>query len=307
MKLIVLMCMLSRMIGRTKFLFQRLGWRHLIWICLLAGITYVCPPFFYAASYSWHLLHPVCQERIIENIQGEWIAVEGISAGFWYVPADNGRVIILVGGRGGTVLDWQPEVDTLVERGYGVAVLADPGCNLPVSSLGIREKEQVTDVVSYLVDVEQVEWIGAAGFSAGASALALAVPEMDELEAVVLMGNFADLKSEIAFTPYKTGSVGWLGQHSVPFWYWVYTGYQIRDVSPITSYDTYTDINVFLIQGEFESNRTRAAEQLEVLLKNDAVNAQLWIVPGGYHGTYYRAAGEAYLKRLVVFFDRASE
>ena len=287
-------------------MFRRLGWRHLIWVFVLAGITYVCLPFFYASSYTWHLLHPLCRGNNIEDIQGEWVQILDADSqpfDFWYVPSESGRVVILVGGRGGTISDWQPEIDVLIEEGYGVAVLADPGCNLPTSSLGVREKWQIEAVGNYLSEVEQIEWIGAAGFSAGASALALAVPEMDQLQAVVLMGNFADLKSEIMYTPYKIGSVGWLGQHAVPVWYWIYSGYRVGELSPITAYKEYGDVDVLIIHGEYEALRTNAEIQIEVLQENETVYAELWIVPAAYHGTYYRTAGETYLSKLIRFFN----
>ena len=294
------------MIGQISIFFRRLGWRHLIWILVLAGITYVSLPFFYAADYTWHLLHPNCMESEIENVQGEWIQVEEAYSGsflFWYVPAENGRMIVLVGGRGGTLSDWQAEVNAFVNEGYGVAVLADPGCNLPISTLGFREKNQITAVVEYLTDDKQIEWIGAAGFSAGASALALAVPEMDQVRMVVLMGNFADLKSEMMYTPYKVGSIGWLGQQAVSFWYWLFTGNKTSDVSPITAYKAYEGVNVFLVHGQYEVQRTQAEKQLEILDENESVNAELWIVPGAYHGMYDRVEGDIYLRTLIDFFN----
>jgi dipeptidyl aminopeptidase/acylaminoacyl peptidase len=294
------------MIGKIERLLRRLHWRHLIWLFVLAGLTYVSLPFFYAAGYTWRLLHPQCRETFLDTVQGDWRSVEddeATSFSFWYVPPNNNRVVLLIGGREGTLLDWQPEIEALLDEGYGVAVLPDPGCNLHTATLGAQEKEQISAVVNYLTDIEQVEWIGAAGFSAGASALALAVPQTESLQAVVLMGNYSDLQFEMMYTPYQPGSIGWLGQHALPFWYWGFTGIRVKEVSPLAAYDEYKGVNVLMIHGEYEAQRTQAENQLTMIRNNKDINADLWIVPQAYHGMYYDAAGETYLKRVVDFFN----
>jgi alpha-beta hydrolase superfamily lysophospholipase len=280
--------------------------RHFFWFVLLAGLTYVSLPFFYAADYTWKLLHPVCQESEIDGIEGRWVELtheKDFVFNYWFVEPENGRILMLVGGRGGRLSDWQHEVEAFVKLGYGVVVLPDPGCNLSTATLGIAEKNQIVAVADDLNANGDAQWIGAVGFSAGASALALAVPQTDEINAVILLGNFADLQSEILYTPYPAGSVGWLGQHGVPFWYWVFTGYRVIDVNPMAAFSAYGNVDVLLIHGEYEVERTQAEKQLDVLQGYDHLNAELWIVPEAVHGMYYDAAGDEYLLHLLEFID----
>ncbi|MBI9049803.1 MAG: hypothetical protein JEZ00_10310 [Anaerolineaceae bacterium] len=300
------MYILNRMIGWIEINFlKRLRWRHFIWMLIVAGVAYVCLPFFYAASYTWDLLHPVCQldGQPIEEVQSVfWRDEEYGPVHFLYLPPQNGRVIIMVGGRCGSVQDWQTEIDIFKEYGFGFAILPDPSCMEHPASLGIKEKSQIMAMTTYLHTRDEVHWIGAAGFSAGASALALAIPEMPDLQAAVLMGNFADLQSEIMYADYPLGSFGWLAQRSVLCWYRVFTGYAANQVNPMEAYENYPALKLLLIHGEQEAQRTQAEIQYQVAKLGGAKEVQLWIVPDAGHGMYETVASEDYVERLYKLF-----
>jgi hypothetical protein len=297
---------LNRMTGWNKRhpLFQKLS-RRILQLLLAAGSVYLAVPFIYAAAYTWGLLHPRCEFYAIPDIPAKaitWQDAGGHSSTFWYIAPQNGRVLLLVGGHNGNLDNWRAEVNTFYQHGFGFIILPDPSCDDLPASLGYKEQKSVLAAVDFIHTQPEVSWLGAMGFSSGAAALLLAAPLIPDLRAMALMGNYADLRSEILSTPYLAGSLGWLGQHSVLLWYRLISGVTAAEVRPVDAYAELPPLKLLLIHAQDEAQRTQAQMQWQQAQLGNGVQADLWLVEGAYHGNYHEAAGEEYLFRLEELF-----
>jgi hypothetical protein len=262
-------------------------------------------PFFSAAPYTWKLIHPACavQQPLSPAMERmTWTDENGVRADFWFVPPQNGRVLVLVGGHNGTLADWQTEVDHFSTMGYGFVILPDPACNDLPASLGLKESRQVLAAVSFLRSRPEVEWVGSLGFSSGAAALLMAGPQMPEMQAMALIGNFAELRSEMLFQPSPFLSFSWLAQRSVMLWFPLFTGVNVDQVRPVEAYASLPPLDLGLIYGEQEAERTQALTQGQMAKEGSARSVKLWIVPEARHGEIPSESESRYWQVLEELF-----
>ena len=299
------MCTLNRMTGWINHGLLRNHGRKLVWGIFLLGCAYFLIPFFSAAPYTWKLLHPACKidqplSPAMELIT--WTDENGVRTDFWFVPPQNGRVLVLVGGHNGTLADWQAEMDHFSATGYGFVIFPDPACNDLPASLGLKESKQVLAAVSFLRSRPEVTWVGSLGFSSGAAALLMAGPQMPEMQAMVLMGNFAELRSEMLFQPSPFLSFSWLAQRSVILWFPLFTGVRVDQVRPVEAYASLPPLGLLLIYGEQEAERTQAITQGQMAKEGSARSVKLWIVPEAYHGEIPPDSQDQYWQVLDELF-----
>lgn len=300
------MCILNRMTGWINRIHgvNAIG-RKLVWGIFLLGCAYFLIPFFSAAPYTWKLLHPACAvEKPLSHAMEPvtWTDENGVRSDFWFVPPQNGRVLVLVGGHNGTLADWQAEIDHFSAQGYGFVILPDPACNDLPASLGPKESRQVLTAASFLRSRPEVEWVGSLGFSSGAAALLMAAPQMPEMQAMALMGNFADLRSEMLSQPASILSFSWLAQRSVMLWFAVFSGYDVDQVRPVEAYASLPLLDLLLIYGEQEAERIQADFQWQTAKEGSARSVKLWIVPGAYHGEIPPDSEDRYWQVLEELF-----
>ncbi len=300
------MCILNRMTGWIRRIqgFNPIG-RRLLWGIFLLGCAYFLIPFLSAGPYTWTLLHPACEidqplSPAMERLS--WMDDNGVQVEFWYLPPRNGRVLILVGGHNGTLADWQAELDYFSASGFGFVILTDPACNDLPASLGPKESRQVLAAASFLRSRQDVQWVGSMGFSSGAAALLMAAPQLPEMQAMVLMGNFAALRSEILFQPSPYLSFSWLAQRSVLLWFPLFTGVSVDQVRPVEAYASLPPLDLLLIYGEQEAERTQADFQFQTAKDGSARSVTLWIVPGAYHGEIPSGSEDRYWQVLEELF-----
>jgi dipeptidyl aminopeptidase/acylaminoacyl peptidase len=277
--------------------------RWLILILAAAFLTYEIG--IAAASYFYvdSLLNPGCETTLSEKTGYESWQIPsrtGYSLPAWWRPGTNGAAIILLPGNGGSRDTLLAEAKLLASHGYGVLSLSPRACVGLISTLGLREADDLSAAASVLSQQPSVAWIGVLGFSAGGVAAILGAVETPQIQAVIAEGHYRSLDFEINNSRAIPLSTEWHVQRWVSLWFRIRTGVWPGQISPIAALPALAR-PVLLIFGEEELENTGAREQFLAAVPP----RQLWIVPGAGHGDYFQTNPLEYEKRVLDFLDQA--
>ncbi len=295
---------------------DRQYWIHLIRfaaVALVAGLltAYIGTAVVSGAIYAHALTHPGCgntgitpNDIGIEDTQDvAYPTHDGMTLRAWYLPPQNGVVIILLPGLGGGRDGMPREGIILARHGYGLLMTEMRSCTHPEgqTTLGYYEAKDLEEAVTWVLDQPGVEHVGVLGYSLGGITATLGVAEDERVEAVVAEGGFYDLAADIT----NAGGTNSLWEtimfQAILVCFRLETGVNARDVSPISVIDRISPRPLLLIYGELETGETHPQEQLA----QAGEPKDLWIVPGAWHGGYLDVAAEEWERRVVAFFDSA--
>ena len=230
---------------------------------------------------------------------------DGLILEAWYYPGANGRAVLALGGVGGSLGRSAPPVGFLLAAGYGVLQIGSRACAGEAVTLGAREVLDAEAGLRFLASRTEIEPGGIAlyGFSMGGAAAIRTATRNPVVAAVIAEGGYHNLGEDFV----EPGSDRSLPE--VVFLYTVAGVYRLRtgenpwEVSPVDSIGAIAPRPVLLIFGEAEAVSGRAAEQFAAA----GEPKELWVVPGGGHGTNHRAAGVVYEEKVLDFLVRALE
>ena len=286
---------------------------RLFLVALIFGITlglggYVALT---SAVYAHLLTHPGCRRTPqrpadvgltnAESIQ--YPSHDGIPIDAWYVPPQNGTVILLIPGLTGARERVLSKGSVLAEHGYGLLLTDLRSCATEdgMTTLGHHESRDVEQAVDWITDQPEVERVGALGYSLGGVSAVLAAARDPRVEAVVNEGGFYDLAGDIRDEGNDPSLWKRAFYEAVLFFYRLETGIDPEQVSTINVIDQIAPRPLLLIYGEREVGSGRAVEQLEAA----GERKRLWVVPGCGHGNYLAADPEGWEETVVGFFDGA--
>lgn len=256
-------------------------------------------------TYVRALVHPGCvplevpSESSLLPIVDTFTSHDGHELALHYYPSQNGAAVIITSALGGTGSLGYAQRDFLIEAGYGVLIVESRSCvGLPVT-LGYLEGLDVPIVTAYLIEEGGIEAgrIGVMGFSMGGAAALIGAAETPEIGAVMHEGNYHQLGE--LFVPVEQSWVRKLIAYPIPLLYWMQTGVNLWDVSPIDAVAALSPRAVLSIYGSEEILNSHGREQFEAA----GEPKELWVVPGGTHGGNYWLFPEEYGERVVAFFD----
>lgn len=279
--------------------------------------TAIALNFAVAWVYVYALTHPGCVEfpgipRVPDNGDPEIgsleiLTTDGVTLEAWYYPSYNGAAVIAMGGMTGSLGDQMPPIEPLLEAGYGVLQIEGRGCGEPKSvvTLGYLESFDAEAGLEYLLGREEIDpdKIGVFGFSMGAAASIQAAARNEAFAAVLAEGGYFNLGQDMVEGDGTGPSQWWLlpFQYTVVGMYWLQTGINPWDSNPLEVIGEISPRPVMLIYGSRELASGRGMLQFEAA----GEPKQIWVVPGGGHGSNYIVAGEEYGRRVVEFFDTA--
>lgn len=260
-----------------------------------------------AWGFVWFLMHPGCSSdhlSLPEQVVEVWLQVrEGVQLRAWYSTPYNGVVIISLGGLEGALGDNLPPVQFLVEQGYGALQIDSRACARPAQpvTLGGREAEEVAAALDYLHGRKEVRRVGIIGYSMGGAAALRAAAMYPDIAAVVAEGGFYNLGEDIIEADSEEPIFKRIFLYTIAGMFWLQSGENPWEISPIEALPEISPRPVFLIYGEYEVFSGRAQAQFEAAKEPRS----LWVVPGSGHGQNYQLAGKQYEQRVLEFFDQA--
>ncbi|MEW5868821.1 MAG: hypothetical protein AB1894_06060 [Chloroflexota bacterium] len=256
--------------------------------------------------YSYAFTHPGCihepamlpgvpapQEQIL-------LSEDGLQLKAWYYPSQNGAAIIALGGLGGSLGTALPPVEFLLRQGYGVLQIDSRACAQPASAvtLGAGEAQDAAAGLAFLQSRPEVHAIGAFGFSMGGVTAVRAAARHPEIAAVVDDGGYFNLGDDFVEPGEPKSLPRSLFLYTIATSFWLQSGANPWQISPIDDLPRISPRPVLLIYGEGEAASGRAQAQFAAA----GQPKELWIVPGGSHGRNHLAAPQEYPQRLLDFF-----
>jgi dipeptidyl aminopeptidase/acylaminoacyl peptidase len=228
---------------------------------------------------------------------------DGLTLQYWYYPSKNGAGVIALGGQGGSLGEALPPVAFLLTRGYGVLQIQGRTCADPPApvTLGYDEAEDAASGLEFLLSRPEIdpERIGVFGFSMGGVAAIRAAARNPDITAVVAEGGFFNLGDDFIEAGRPQSPFDRVFLYSVAGAFWLRTGVNPWQNSPIDDLPKISPRPVLLIYGENEVESGRTYAQYNAAQEPK----ELWIVPGGSHGSNHIVAPIEYQQRVLAFFD----
>ena len=220
----------------------------------------------------------------------------------YFVPGSNGVTILLPPALGNGAGDWYQDHVVLHQAGYNLFRYESRNCAGFPNSLGYHEVAEVGDALAYLgtrpdVDMER---IGIYGFSAGGATSIMAAARYPQIGAVIATGGYHDFAALLG----EQEDGQWFsllyraGAHLA---YRLATGQSMTVLSPVSVIDEIAPRPVQLIYGTHESSLAGAHLQLAAA----GPTANLWVVEGATHGTYWQTAPDKFERTVLSFLDSA--
>ncbi len=232
---------------------------------------------------------------------------DGITLSGWYIPPQNGTVIIALHGGGSNRLGVLPHALLLIEQRYGMLMMdmrAHGASGGQVFVDGWQSPIDVRAMVDYLRSRPEVEHIGALGLSMGAISILHGGAENKAIEAFIADGTGVGAIEDLLDPLIPHPAIAWL---LVPD-YWMsyhfmalFSGHtpapslreQVRRIAPRP---------ILFIAGAESMWEPELAAQY-ALSAGDS--AEVWVIPNAGHTGGIVTAPSEYAHRILTFLDMA--
>lgn len=224
----------------------------------------------------------------------------------WYIPPQNGAVIILQHGYHANSAQMLPIGLMLARHGYGVFLFDFRGHGKSEGNtvtLGLFETQDTDAAVSFLLKQPEVSKIGLIGNSMGGATGILAAAENQNIQSIAVEGVFSELKDEVGIgievqTPLPAFPF------DVIFIYFAeyQTGYRLGDVAPVKKIGKISPRPILIMQGGDDKRIT--SHSGESLFAAAGEPKDYWYEPSAAHVAIYQAAPQEYEKRVIKFFNQ---
>lgn len=290
---------------------KQVDWRRVLKLSVYGALIAIIGLDLGAAwIYSWALTHPGCRSQNfgatpLVTPEEHWISINGEhQLKILYYPSQNGAVVIAMGGLGGSIGEALPWIDPLIETGYGVLQVDSRACAQPPTpvTVGFDEAYDAIAAVEFLTARTEVDpnRIGIMGFSMGGVASIRAAARDQNIKAVLAEGGYYNLGDDITAAGEDIGWFHRMFLYTVIAAFWIQTGVNPWESSPVEDLPKISPRPVLLIYGEHEVDSGGGYIQFNAALEPK----EFWLVPGGYHGGNHLIATEEYKTRIVSFFNR---
>lgn len=290
-------------------------WRNLGLFTLVICFVSVCflqflaIPIISAYGYSHPKRAPVCCYTPKDmGLSYEEIVLktpENLTLHGWYIPPQNGAVIILLHPLASNRMATLPAAKMLAKHGYGSLLLdlrAHGESDGDFFPYGGPEAEDLQSAISYLLARPEVdnERIGAMGWSLGAQVSILAAAQFSEIKAVIADGPgataFEDWPPPLTFSERLYVPVDFMFYQAMPF----YTNVD----EPISIKEAMSQISprpILLISADFETEKRR----IEYFMSVAQEPKSLWVIPGANHIEGINLFPFEYEEKIVNYFNES--
>ncbi len=233
---------------------------------------------------------------------------DGLHLVGWYVPSQNGAVVMAQHGYKIDRTDMVTQTQVLCRHGYGVlltTVRAHDESEGELISFGHREMADLDAWYQYLLTREDVDpdRIGALGNSMGGSLVIQYAAQNEGIRAVVAHSAFSSLDDTVAKSiQVFTGLPPFPFAPLIVFWAEREADFRTAEISAKTSIRDMCGRPVLLMQGGQDD--VVSVESGAWLYEAACEPKELWFEPGLKHCGFEQLLPLEYEKRVVGFYDR---
>src|SRR5690606_28545447 len=288
---------------RRRRILRIFGIFVVVLLVLLIGL-----PFVLGFLTTWSITHLPCGGGSIPKAAGmtDYEAISFYSPSLneqvsgYFVHGTNGVTIILPPTLNSGAGYWREDYVVLNRFGYNLLNYESRSCVGKTNTLGYLEVDQVADALNYLATRPDVDMtrVGIHGFSAAGATSIMAAARYVNLKAAVAMGGYHDFGATLD----AEAQGSWYGPlyaAGARAGYRLATGLDMEVLSPVSVIDQISPRRVLLIDGTREPSLAGAYLQQ----KAAGSNAELWVVEGAGHGSYWDMGPEAFAQHIIPFLD----
>jgi len=239
-----------------------------------------------------------------------FLSEDGLCMAGWYVPPENGALVILLHGYGGnrTGMIWHAE--QLTKAGYGVLMYdqrASGESEGTYRSYGWEDPRDVGSALMFLNEKSEVEpdKIGIAGCSTGGQIALQGAAYYSQIRAVWADGPSTVRAQDISKPTNSIFALLVASNYMLDWMYEVKLG--IDAPAPmIEVIDEIAPRSIMLVGGGIPMAFVGSEGQhLQVYRDYAGENAELWVIPESFHCNGPQVRPDEYAIRMVEFFDTA--
>ena len=239
-----------------------------------------------------------------EEIQ--FTTADGLKLKGWYIPPQNGKVVIFVHGLGSNREELLDEAGMVITKGYGALLFdsrASGESEGDVSTLGYNERLDVHAAVDFVHARAGADApLALFGHSMGTGTVLLSAVEIPGVRAVIVESAFQSVEDNV-----NEGVKALTGLPPFPFAPLIVffgqrqTGLDIRAVRPIDVVARISPIALLFIHGDQDATiPVRNSYALYAAAKEPK---QLYILPGVGHTGFLKAQPNRYPKTILTFLE----
>jgi uncharacterized protein len=233
---------------------------------------------------------------------------EGMALHGWFVPSENGAVIIMQHGYKSTRRELLNEAEMMHRHGYGVlltTVRAHDYSDGELITLGVYEMTDMETWYAYLLTRNDIdhEKIGILGNSYGGMLAIQYAAQNKNIRAVVANSAFSSMSDTVTTSvKYFTGLPPFPFVPLIVFWAETETGIKMEEVDATRWISLISPRPVFLMQGGMDTVISPTSGQ--ILYDAAGEPKELWFDPELAHVKFDTERAEEYEARVVSFFDQ---
>ncbi len=261
---------------------------------------------------AYNLVHPArnAPERLPQAAyrEVEFPTSDGLTLRGWYIPSQNGALVIFVHGLGGNRTELLDEADLVADSGYGALLFDLRNHGLSdgtVTTLGLFEVNDVAAAIQHIRSQPKGDAVKLAlfGHSMGGATVLLAAAQMPEIRAVIAESAYASVSDNISY-----GVRGLTGLPPFPFAPLIIffgqreAGVDIETVRPVDVIGQISPRAVMIIHGEQDG--LIPVENGRRLYETAREPKELYILQNAGHFPFLQVEPLEYPRRILDFLAR---
>lgn len=267
---------------------------------------------------AYDLLHAPLETRKLPeetpadyNLEFEDVTVanpDGMKLAGWFVPSENGAVVIMQHGYKSTRRELLNEAEMLHRHGYGAlitSVRAHDYSEGEFISLGVYEMDDMQAWYDYLLSRDDIdpEKIGILGNSFGGMLSIQYASQNEAIKAVVAQSAFSSMPDTVATSvKHFTGLPEFPFVPLIVFWAEMDNGIKMEEIDTTKWIPLISPRPVFLMQGGEDT--VISPESGQILYDAAKEPKELWFDPALGHVEFDKDRAAEFEARVLAFFDK---